>query len=121
MQGNKYKKTYNPYRYKGNKYKNVKTEVDGILFDSKKEANRYYELKLLEKAGEISDLSRQVPFIIVPKSEYGRELKYVADFAYKENGEMVVEDVKSPASRTPVYMLKKRLIAERYGIVIKEI
>lgn len=118
MQG---KRTYN-YPYKTNKYHNQKIEIDGIKFDSKKEANRYYDLKLLLRAGEIRDLSRQVPFVIVPKSQYGRELTYIADFAYKDkNGNLVVEDVKSPATRTRLYMLKKRLVAEKYNIRIKEI
>jgi hypothetical protein len=100
------------------KYHNRKTSVDGIRFDSKREANRYMELKLLEKAGAIKDLRRQVPYILIDKSCYGRAIKYVADFVYLENGQLVVEDVKGV--RTPVYKLKKRLMAEVYGIEIKE-
>lgn len=101
-----------------NKYHNRKTSVDGIRFDSKKEANRYIELKLLERAGVIKDLRRQVPYVIINKSRYGRAIKYVADFVYLENGQLVVEDVKGV--RTPVYKLKKRLMAERFGIEVKE-
>ena len=101
-----------------NKYHNSKTSVDGIRFDSKREANRYMELKLLEKAGVIKDLRRQVPYVIINKSRYGRAIKYVADFVYLENGQLVVEDVKGV--RTPVYRLKKRLMAEVYGIEVKE-
>ena len=92
--------------------------VDGIRFDSKKEANRYCELKLLEKGGIISNLALQVPYTLVESTKYGRAIKYVADFVYKENGNTIVEDVKGV--KTPVYKIKKRLMAEKYGIVIKE-
>lgn len=104
-----------------NKYHATKTVIDGITFDSKKEAKRYQDLKLLERAGCIHNLQRQVPFVLIPKSQYGRERKYIADFTYFENDTLVVEDVKSKASKTPVYELKKRMLAERYGIVIKEV
>lgn len=100
------------------KYRNKKTSVDGIRFDSKREANRYMELKLLERAGIIKGLKRQVPYILIDKSRYGRAIKYVADFVYYEDDKLVVEDVKGV--RTPVYKLKKRLIAERFGIEVKE-
>ena len=100
------------------KYHNSKTVIDGIRFDSKKEAKRYLELKILEKAGVIKDLRRQVPYVLINKSRYGRAIKYVADFVYLENGQLVVEDVKGV--RTPVYKLKKRLMAEVYGIEVKE-
>lgn len=101
------------------KYKAKKTVVDGITFDSKKEAMHYQELKLLERTGEISDLKLQVPFVLIDKSVHGRQIKYVADFVYYQDGQMVVEDVKG--FKTDVYKLKKRLMAERYGIEIKEI
>ena len=101
------------------KYRNKKTSIDGIRFDSKREANRYIELKLLERAGAIKDLKRQVPYILIDKSRYGRAIKYVADFVYYEDDKLVVEDVKGV--RTPVYKLKKRLMAERFGIEVKEI
>lgn len=100
------------------KYHNSKTVIDGIRFDSKKEAKRYLELKILEKAGVIKDLRRQVPYVIINKSRYGRAIKYVADFVYYEGDKLVVEDVKGV--RTPVYKLKKRLMAERFGIEVKE-
>ena len=100
------------------KYHAKRTEVDGITFASKKEANRYQELKLLEKAKQIRDLQMQVPFPLIKKSPYGREIKYYADFVYFENDRMVVEDTKG--YRTDVYKLKKRLMAELYGITIKE-
>ena len=101
------------------KYNNKKTEVDGILFDSKKEAMRYKHLKAFETSGLIQDLQLQVPYILIDKSKHGRDVKYIADFVYTEDGQTVVEDVKGV--KTDVYRLKKRMLAERYGIEIKEI
>lgn len=107
-----------PRGAKKSKYGAVKTEIDGIVFDSKHEAARYQELRLLERAGEINNLRFQVPYILIDKSKYGRSIKYVADFVYERNGDQIVEDAKG--ARTPVYRLKKRMMAERYGIEIKE-
>lgn len=101
------------------KYKAKRTEVDGIKFASKKEANRYLQLKLMEKAGEISNLRLQVPYILIDKSDFGRAIKYICDFAYSQNGIEITEDVKG--YKTDVYKIKKRLLAERYGIIIKEV
>ena len=105
------------------KYRSIKTTVDGITFDSKKEAKRYQELKLLQRANKIEDLRLQVPYVLIDKSKYGRQIKYIADFVYydKELRQEVVEDTKSEATKTPVYRLKKRLLAEKYDIEIKEI
>lgn len=103
------------------KYKNQKVTLNGIKFDSKKEARRYYELKLLERAGIIKELKLQVPYVLIEKSKHGREIKYLADFTYIEKGKLIVEDVKSSATKTPLYKLKKRLLAERYDIEIKEV
>lgn len=104
-----------------NKYNNIKTIVYGKKFDSKKEANRYLILKSLENEYKINDLQTQVAFPLVKKSKYGREIKYVADFVYYENGKMIVEDTKSPITRkNRVYQIKKRLMAEIYDIEIKE-
>ena len=100
------------------KYHAVRTEIDGIKFASKHEANRYIELKLMEQAKAIQDLKLQVTFPLIKKSKYGREIKYVADFTYYENGHLVVEDAKGYL--TDIYKLKKRLLAELYGIEIKE-
>lgn len=100
------------------KYKSKTTYVDGRKFSSKKEANRFVELKLMERAKAIHDLQMQVPFPLIKKSPYGREIKYYADFVYYEGDRMVVEDTKG--YRTDVYKLKKRLMAEIYGIEIKE-
>ena len=102
------------------KYKNAKTVVDGIKFDSKGEAARYRELVLLQNAGKIDGLELQVPFVLIDKSKYGRKVTYKADFTYhdSETGEYIVEDFKGV--RTPVYRLKRRLMAEVLGIVIFE-
>ena len=91
------------------------------MFDSKKEADRFVELTLMEKAKAIQDLKTQVSFPLIPKSQYGREIVYVADFTYYEDGNLVVEDVKSPVTKTPLYRLKKRLLAEKYNIKIREV
>lgn len=108
-----------PTKPKKSKYGAVKTEIDGIVFDSKHEASRYQELRLLEQAGEITNLRLQVPYILFPKSEHGRALKYIADFTYNDgNGQLIVEDAKGV--KTPVYRLKRRLMAELKGIEIKE-
>ncbi len=109
-----------------NKYGAKKTDIDGISFDSKHEATRWCELKYMERAGLIKNLRRQVRYQIVPAiTEKGkvvqRESTYIADFVYEQNGEMVVEDAKSPATRTAVYLLKKKIMRWRYGIEIKEV
>lgn len=100
------------------KYHAIPTEIDGIKFASRKEALRYRQLSLMERGKAIQDLKMQVAYPLIKKSKYGREIKYVADFTYYENGHLVVEDVKGV--RTPVYKLKKRLMAEIYNIEIKE-
>ena len=111
----------NSWKYSTNhtsKYHAKKTIVDDITFDSKKEAMRYQELKLLQRAGEIENLQLQVPYVLIEKSKHGRAIKYIADFVYEEKGQTVVEDSKG--YRTDVYKLKKRLLAEKYDIEIKE-
>lgn len=97
-----------------------------MTFDSKKEFLRYRELKLLEKNRMITGLERQVSFELIPKQvENGRvverAVKYIADFTYYENGKLVVEDVKSPATRTDVYKIKRKLMLHKLGIRIREI
>ena len=107
------------------KYNSKKTVVDGQTFDSKKEANRYQELVLLEKAGVIKNLSRQVKFVLIPsqRDESGkvieRECSYKADFVYTDGGETVVEDVKG--YRTKEYIIKRKLMLHVHGIRIREI
>jgi len=103
------------------KYHSKAVIVDGIRFASKHEANRYRELLLMERAKAIQDLKLQVAFPLIKKSAYGREIKYVCDFCYYEDGKLVVEDAKSAITkRNPVYRLKRRLMQELYGITIKE-
>lgn len=101
------------------KYKSRKCEVDGIVFDSKKEARRWQELCLLESVGDLHNLQRQVPFVIIPKKGKQRETKYFADFVYTQNGELVVEDAKGFA--TEVYKLKKKLMYTTHDIEIREV
>lgn len=109
------------------KYHNKKTEIDGIVFDSRKEGNRYLELKILEKAGAIKDLKLQPRYELVPKYKINgravRKCEYVADFEYFDThkGEVVVEDVKSAATRTDTYKIKKKLFEYRYKQEITEI
>ena len=105
------------------KYRAIKTEIDGIKFDSIKEAKRYQELKLMERAGNIKDLRLQVPYVLIEKSKYGQAIKYLADFVYFDNdkNKEIVEDTKTGPTATPLYKLKKRLLAERYGIEVFEL
>ena len=105
------------------KYKNKKVVVDNILFDSKKEANYYTKLKILKDAGKITDLELQKKFILQDKftlnSKTYRAITYVADFVYKENGQVHVVDTKG--YRTQVYKIKKKLFMKKYGIEIEEV
>ena len=104
------------------KYGNKKTEVDGITFDSKAEARRYGQLKLLERTGAIQCLTLQPVFVLIPsvtiQSRKRPAIKYKADFQYIEDGRPVVEDVKG--MRTPVYNLKRHLMKHVHGIEIRE-
>ena len=100
---------------------NNTTVFDGEeKFDSKKEYERWKELQLMERAGVISNLKRQVKFVLFEKSKHGRERSYIADFCYWLDGQYVVEDVKSKATKTQLYLYKKRHMAEKYEIVILE-
>lgn len=117
------------------KYNARKVVVNGITFDSRKEARRYAELLSLEKAGAISDLELQVEYVLIPTQRepdkigkrggkikgkvIERECKYIADFRYVQNGVVVVEDAKG--FRTKEYRIKKKLMLWRYGIQIKEV
>lgn len=102
-----------------NKYKNKKVWAYNRWWDSQFEYNYYYFLLQKEKEGIISDLQIQVPFVLIEKSKYGTAIKYVADFVYNKDGNMVVVDAKGV--KTPVYKLKSRLFAEKYGFEIKEV
>ena len=95
------------------KYRNKKTELDGVTYDSKKEARRAAELNLMLKSGEIVTLARQVRFRLI------KGIEYVADFVYTtKDGEQIIEDVKG--MKTDVYKLKKKLMKELRGIEILE-
>lgn len=100
------------------KYRNIKCVFSGIKFDSKKEAARYAELAMLERAGRISGLERQVRFEVCPKVaglKGSRARYYVADFVYAEDGKKVIEDVKSLITKkNPVYTLKKQLVQVKF-------
>lgn len=101
------------------KYNAVKTEIDGHKFDSRFEAEHYASLKLLERAGVISELKLQPRFLLQEGFTYNghkeRKIEYVADFQYTKDGETIVEDTKSKATRTQVYMLKRKLFLYKYG------
>ena len=125
---------------KMNKYNAKKVSVDGIEFDSKKEARRYQELLLLQKAGEIYMLERQKVYELLPAQRepdtvgkrggvikgklLERAVEYVADFVYTDkNGKTVVEDVKGfrEGGAYAVFVLKRKLMLYRYGIKIIEV
>ena len=108
------------------KYHSQKITVSGKTFDSIKEANRYSELKLMERSGIISELKCQAPYVLIPsqKDEKGKTIekpvKYIADFVYKDkNGNTVVEDTKGV--RTADYIIKRKLMLYIHKIRIKEI
>lgn len=130
-----------PWAGGGEKYHNVRTQrtlEDGgkVDFDSKKEARRYDELMAMLRAGQIRDLKLQPQFTIqeaytTPEGQRVRAIRYQADFSYERatepdcNGEIhwlrVVEDVKSRATKTRVYEIKKKLLREKLGIEIREV
>jgi hypothetical protein len=106
------------------KYKSKKTVVNGIVFDSRREAKRYSELLLFERAGVIKNLELQKSFELIPSQKINgkvveRPCKYIADFVYEENGKTVVEDTKG--MRTDKYIIKRKLMLYKYGIQIKEV
>lgn len=123
------------YRSKKNKYGNKKITRDGQSFDSLKEYRRFCELSLLEKAGAITDLQRQVKFVLIPAQRepdtvgkrggikrgkvIEKECAYVADFVYKQDGVTVVEDTKGV--KTKDYAIKRKLMLYVHGIKIHEI
>lgn len=122
------------------KYGSRKVTVDGVTYDSVKEYRRFKELSLLERAGTIQNLQRQVKYVLIPaQREYcddiytrgrnkgcfkpgkliERECSYIADFVYIQNGEIVVEDTKG--FRTKDYIIKRKLMLWNYGIQVKEV
>ncbi len=112
-------KQFNPYQQKRPKYNNKKIEVDGIKFDSQKEANYYGTLKMRKLAGEIKDFEMQKVYRV--EIEGKLICKYIADFVVHYTGGFQVIDVKSDITRTnPVYRLKKKLIEAIYKFTIIE-
>ena len=125
------------------KYRNKKIEVDGIVYDSKKEMRRHQQLLLKEKVGAIIDLQMQVKYVLIPAqyetvTRYGKkgqrlkdgkkllekEISYIADYVYfdVEEGRTIVEDVKSAITRkNPLYIAKKKMMLYFHGIRIREI
>lgn len=106
------------------KYHSRKQIIDGHVFASKKESARYAELKLLERAGIISDLELQKRFELIPSQRIDgkvveRPCYYVCDFAYLEGGKQVIEDAKG--MKTEVYKIKKKLMLYKYGIRVREV
>jgi len=118
------------------KYHNRKTIFGGMEFDSKKEADRWAELNMLQRLGAIRNLRRQVEFVLIPtqklptpinqKSDGGsymksveKAVKYVADFVYEKDGQTVVEDTKGV--RTKEYIIKRKLMLYIFGIQVVEI
>lgn len=106
------------------KYGSRKVTRDGMTFDSQKEYRRFCELRLLERAGKVTDLQRQVKFELIPSQRIGgkvveRACNYIADFVYTENGKKVVEDTKG--FKTTDYIIKRKLMLWVHGIRINEI
>lgn len=103
------------------KYHNCRTLYEGIWFDSKKEADRYRDLRLMERAGYIRNIELQPRYNLVVNGQNCGF--YKGDFRYEvtETGKSVTEDVKSPATKTPVYRLKKKLVKALYGVEIVEV
>lgn len=109
---------------KKSKYRSRKVTADGITFDSVKEYKRYTELKLLERAGLITGLQRQVKYELIPSQRINgkvveRPVTYIADFVYRKDGGLVVEDTKG--FKTKEYILKRKMMLFFHGIRINEV
>lgn len=120
-----------------NKYHNRKVHKYGMVFDSVKELKRYEELMVLERAGKIKNLQRQVRFVVIPAQyedkwypklqTHGRgkclerATYYIADHVYEQDGVQIVEDVKSNATKTAEYIMKRKLMLKEHGIRIREV
>lgn len=130
------------HRNPQSKYNNKKVCVDGILFDSKDEVRRYYELKFLAQAGEIKDVKYHEEFELIPAQyetyerygKKGQRLKdgirlveraavYTADFTYIDckTGQKVVEDVKCEKTKTEAYVIRRKLMYQKHKIKVKEV
>lgn len=108
--------------YKKSKYRNIKIEFQGRKFDSKRELKRYLELKQMQNLGLISNLECQPKYIFKNlRYKSNKLVSYYPDFRYIENGQVVVEDVKSKATKTASYNIKWALMKFFYNIDVKEI
>jgi hypothetical protein len=108
------------------KYKNKRTKIGDITFDSKRESERWSHLRLLERAGHISELRRQVSYELVPSVKFAGAraakpaIRFIADFEYVEAGARVVEDVKSEVTaKLPAFQMKRHLMKYLHGIDVR--
>lgn len=108
------------------KYKSKKCKVGDLAFDSIREASRWNTLMVLQKAGRITDLRRQVVYVLAPSVKFAGArsakpaIRYIADFEYIENGARVVEDVKSPVTaKLAAFQMKRHLMLHMHGIDIR--
>lgn len=114
----------------GNKYgaQKIKDPATGFVFDSKAEFFRWCELRIMERAGKITKLRRQVKYVLIPAQYEGKaklesETSYIADFVYKdESGREIVEDVKGykRGAAYQLFVIKRKLMLQKFGIKIKE-
>lgn len=107
-----------------NKYRNIRVTVDGVRFDSVREADRWRMLRLMEQAGQITDLKRQVRRELIPAQYIDgrcaeRAITYTSDFEYRRGDKLICEDVKG--IRTAEYVIKRKLMLYIHGIRITEI
>jgi hypothetical protein len=109
-----YSSAFRKRHMRKHKYNAIKTVIDGITFDSKLEAKRYSQLKILERSNEISNLELQIPMHIVINDV--KICKYICDFRYTCNGKVIHEDAKGMT--TPVFNLKKKLVKAVHGVDI---
>lgn len=113
-----------PTYSKKSKYGSRKVTIDGVTYDSLKEYHRFCNLKLMQRAGIITGLQRQVKYELIPTQRINgkvieRPVNYYADFVYKMDRQLVVEDVKG--YKTPEYVIKRKLMLSVYGIQIHEV
>lgn len=111
-----YKTLNEKYKKKRPKYRNTKTVLDGVKFDSLKEARRWQQLAIMQSHGIIKGLQRQVAFPLVVNGN--KIAKYIADFQYELNGERIIEDVKG--FRTREFIMKSKLMKACLGIEVLE-
>lgn len=108
------------------KYGNKKTKIGDLTFDSKREAERWIHLCMLQRAGHISELRRQVAYVLAPSVKFAGAraakpaIRFIADFEYVEAGARIVEDVKSkPTAKLPAFQMKRHLMKHLHGIDVR--